>query len=73
MTKSLEAAIQRLRTLSEEEQEFYAQRLLDEMDADDAKWNATTAKHADAVERLAAEVTAAYERGECEPLDPDKL
>ncbi len=73
MTKALEAAIERLKTLPEVEQEFYARMLLDELEADDAAWDKTTAKHADKLERLAEEVVAADDRGECESLDPDSL
>lgn len=73
MTKTLETAIERLKALPEAEQEYLAQLLLDEMEADDAKWDSTTAKHADKLDRFADEVLAADDRGEFEPLDPESL
>ena len=73
MTKTLETAIKRLMALPEAEQEFLAQLLLDEMESDDAQWNASTVKHGDKLDRFADEVLAADSRGECEPLDPESL
>lgn len=73
MTKSLETAIEQLKSLPEAEQEFFARMLLDEMEADDAQWDATTAKHAGKLDRFADEVIAADDRGECDPLDPETL
>jgi hypothetical protein len=72
MTKSLEIALERLKALPDEEQDSLAQLLLDEMD-EDAKWDATTAKHADKLAKLTQEILAAHQRGECEPLDPESL
>lgn len=72
MTRSLEIALERLKALPDKEQDILAQILLNEMD-EDAKWDATTAKHADKLERLAQEILASLERGECEPLDPELL
>ena len=68
MTKSLEIALERLKTLPEEEQNSLAQLLLDEMD-EDAKWDATTAKHGDKLDLFADEVLASNDCDKCEPLD----
>lgn len=72
MSPTLEAALKRLLTLSEEEQERYASFLLWEMN-EDIRWDATTAAHPEAVAKIEAEVKAAFERGECKPLDPKQL
>lgn len=71
MTKTLETAIERLKALPEAEQEYLAQLLLDEMEADDAKWEALTSKHADRTSRCRGD--AANSMASCEPLDPENL
>lgn len=72
MTKALESAIARLKTLPENQQDALTILLIDEID-EDARWEATTTAHPEQVAKLAAQVQAACERGECEPLDPDNL
>ncbi|QDT69780.1 hypothetical protein MalM25_27210 [Planctomycetes bacterium MalM25] len=72
MTKTLEAAIERLRELPEEQQESLARILLEEIEAHD-EWDASTGANPQRVAEISTEVRAAYHRGECEPLDPDKL
>jgi hypothetical protein len=72
MTKTLEQAIERLRQMPEERQELLARLLLHEMEQDDL-WSRTTEKYADKLNELVKDILAADDRGECEPLDPDKL
>ena len=72
MTHLMEKAIERLRAVPEPEQEALARFLLNELE-DDERWGSSTARHADALGRLAERVLASDARGECEPLDPDKL
>ena len=72
MTKTLEQAIERLRQMSEERQDMLARLLLHEIEQDDL-WNYTTEKYEDKLKGLVENVLEADDRGECEPLDPDKL
>ncbi|HEX8523157.1 MAG TPA: hypothetical protein VF669_12945 [Tepidisphaeraceae bacterium] len=72
MTKLMQQAIEALRMLPEQKQDELARQLLHDI-ADDAQWEQSTEKHADAVSRLVADVLEADRRGETEPLDPDKL
>jgi hypothetical protein len=72
MTRLMEQAIERLRALPETQQDPLARFLLNELE-DDQRWAASTLRHADALGRLADRVLADDARGECEPLDPDKL
>ena len=71
MTHLMEKAIERLRAVPESEQEIFARFLLNELE-DDERWAASTARQ-HALGRLAERVLASDARGECEPLDPDKL
>ncbi len=68
MTRLLEQAIERLRTVSDAEQDQLARLLLNELD-EEQRWGASTAAHAQALEQKVAEVLAADDRGACEPLD----
>jgi hypothetical protein len=72
MTKSLEHAIERLRQMSEEQQDSIAKLLLHELDEDE-RWAQSTATHFQQLETLANDILEADRRGECEPLDPDTL
>jgi hypothetical protein len=72
MTKTLEQAIERLQQLPAERQERLAQLLLHELD-EDQRWLDSTAAGADKLRGLVDEVLEADRRGECEPLDPDRL
>ena len=72
MTHLMEQAIERLRAVPEPQQESVARFVLNELEDDD-RWSASTALHADALGRLADRVLADDARGNCAPLDPDKL
>jgi hypothetical protein len=68
----MEQAIQRLRSVPETEQDRLAQFLLNEL-AEDERWAASTAAHAQALEQRVSDILADDARGLCEPLDPDSL
>lgn len=72
MTPLLEKAIERMRALPESQQDPLARFLLNELE-DDARWAASTARHADTLGRLAGRVLSDDARGVSEPLDPDAL
>jgi hypothetical protein len=72
MTKTLELAIDRLRQMPEERQEMFARLMLHEIEQDEL-WNRTTESHAGSLRGFVEKVLEAERRGECEPLDPDKL
>lgn len=68
MTEKLEKAIAHVRQLSEDQQDFIATIILEELESE-ARWDAAFANSQDVLEKLAAE---AHE-DEIEDLDPDKL
>jgi hypothetical protein len=72
MTKILEDVIERLRKMPEERQESLARLMLHEMEEDD-RWTSSTHQSANKLQKLVDEVVDADLRGECEPLDPEKL
>lgn len=72
MTQTLEQAIELLQNLPPERQDELARLVLHEI-AEDDRWQATTDKYADKLPKLVADILAANQRGECEPLDPDRL
>ena len=72
MTRLMEQAIERLRTVPESQQDQVAQFLLSELD-EDSRWAASTAAHIDAARRLAESVLADDERETFGPLDPEAL
>lgn len=72
MTKTLEAAIERLRQMPAERQDSLAQLLLHEMEEDE-RWQQSTERNAEKLRGFVNEVLEADRRGECEPLDPDRL
>ena len=72
MTRLMEKAIERLRSLPEPQQDGLAQFVLNELEQDE-RWTASTAAHADALGRLAAKVLSDDAAGTCEPLDTDML
>jgi hypothetical protein len=63
MTHLMEKAIERLRAVPEPQQDRLAQFLLSELEEDE-RWNASTAVHADALQRLADRVLADDARGD---------
>ena len=72
MTKTLEQAIERLQQLPAERQERLAQLLMHELD-EDQRWLDSTAANAEKLRGLVDDVFEADRRGECEPLDADRL
>jgi hypothetical protein len=72
MTKALQQAIERLQLAPAERQDALASLLLQELDEDE-RWVESTAGNFDNLRGLVDEVVAADRRGECEPLDPDRV
>jgi hypothetical protein len=72
MTKLLQEAIDRLRNIPDDRQDSLARLLLHEIDEDE-RWQNSTADHADKLRGLVEDILAADARGECEPLDPERL
>lgn len=72
MTKTLEQAIERLKQMTEDQQDSLAQFLLHEIDEDE-RWQKTTARHEGKLQDFVADVLEAERRGECETLNPDLL
>ena len=72
MTKTLQEAIERLQQMPEDRQDLLAKLMLHEIDEDE-KWAKSTEANADKLRGLISEVLQADSRGECEPLDPDRL
>ncbi|BBO35951.1 hypothetical protein [Lacipirellula parvula] len=72
MTKTLQEAIERLQQMPEDRQDLLARLVLHEIDEDE-KWAKSTAANVDKLRGLIGEVLQADSRGECEPLDPDRL
>ncbi len=72
MTEALATAIELLKSLPDGQQEAMARLVIQEIE-EDRLWEATTAAHPERLAQIAAEVEAAYRRGECEPLDPETL
>jgi hypothetical protein len=72
MTKALQDAIARLQQMPEDRQNLLACLLIQEIEEDE-KWLASTAANVEKLEGLVNDVLAADDRGECEPLDADRL
>ncbi len=72
MTEKLEKVIAHVRQLSEDQQDFIATIILEELESE-ARWDAAFANSQDVLEKLAAEVDEAEREGLIEDLDPDKL
>jgi hypothetical protein len=72
MTRLMEQAIERLRSIPESQQDHLAQFLLHEL-AEDERWSATTQEHGDQIRGLIDRVLADDAAGQCETLDPDRL
>ncbi len=72
MTKTLQEAIERLQQMPEDRQDLLAKLLLHEIEEDE-KWAQSTEANADKLRGLIGEVLQADSRGQCEPLDPDRL
>lgn len=72
MTKTLQEAIERLQQIPEDRQDLLAKLVLHEIEEDE-KWMRSTEANAGKLQGLISEVLQADRRGECEPLDPDRL
>jgi len=72
MTRTLDAAIAKLTTLSADEQDRIAQWLLEEL-RDEEHWARQFADSQGTMSKLAAEVRAERAAGKVTELDPDKL
>jgi len=72
MTKLLEQALEKVRTLPESEQDAIAQIVLDEIESE-RRWDELFAKSPEKVAKLADAAWSEHEAGKSEPLDPDKL
>ena len=72
MTKTLQQAIERLQRETEERQDALAALLVHELDEDE-RWAKSTAANFEKLSGHVQEVLDADHRGECEPLDLEKL
>ncbi len=72
MTKLLEQAISRLKTLPTTQQDTIAAMILEEIE-DEVKWDETFAKSQDVLAQLAADAMAEYKAGKTQELDPETL
>jgi hypothetical protein len=72
MTRALDAAIAKLATLPEDEQDRIAQWLLDET-RDEEHWARKFLASQDSLSELAAEARTEQAAGRATELDPDKL
>lgn len=72
MTKALQDAIERLQQMPEDRQDLLAKLVLHEIEEDE-KWAKSTEASADKIHGLIGDILQADGRGECEPLDPDRL
>ncbi len=72
MTRRMEQAIERLRTVPEAQQDGLAEFLLHEL-AQDERWSRSTQQHASKLKGLADEVLRDAAQGRTEPLDPERL
>ena len=68
MTKLLEKAFAKASELPEEEQDFLARTLLDDLAAEEL-WEQSFARSQDELARLAGEALAEHGRGETKPLE----
>jgi len=72
MTKLLEQAIARLKTLPASEQDAIAAMILEELE-DEVKWDEAFANSKDTLAILAAEAMAEDRAGKTQELDPETL
>ena len=72
MTRLLEQAIEKLRTLPATEQDSIASLVLAEIDSE-KQWDELFAKSPEKLKSLADDAWAEHEAGKSEELDPDKL
>jgi hypothetical protein len=72
MTKLLQDAIEKVRQLSDDEQNAIAQIVLDEIESE-RRWDELFARSPEKLAKLADRAWAEHEAGKSEELDPDKL
>ncbi len=72
MTTLLEQAVNRVKILSDNEQNAIAALILEEID-DDLRWDKSFASSQDVLAMLAEEADEEICAGKCAVLDPDKL
>ncbi|MBD2577915.1 hypothetical protein [Oscillatoria sp. FACHB-1406] len=72
MTKLLEQAIARLKTLPTDKQDAIATLILEELE-EEQQWDDSFARSPDLLAKLAAEAMAEYRAGETQELDPETL
>lgn len=72
MSHILEQAVARLRQVPEDRQDLIARLILHELEEDE-RWMQSTDSNASKLQTLVDQVFDADDRGECEPLDPEKL
>jgi hypothetical protein len=72
MSSILEHAIERLRQMPEERQDRLARLVLHEIEEEE-RWIQSTATHENKLPGLIRSILAADDRGECDPLEVDKL
>ena len=72
MTRLLEQALAKIRTLPDAEQDAIAQIVLDEIESE-RRWDELFAKSPQKLGKLADKAWAEHEAGRSEPLDPDQL
>jgi hypothetical protein len=72
MTKLLEQAIEKLRSLPEDKQDTVAGFLLAELEAD-SDWDRSSIRYADKLRQLADEAREDFRSGRTTELDPDSL
>jgi len=72
MTRLMEQAIEKLKSVPEAEQDQFAKFLLNEL-KEDERWANSTAAHESKLKAFIDQVVADDDAGKCEPLDPDLL
>ncbi len=72
MTKMLEKAFAQAARLPEQEQNAFANWILEELTSEE-RWQKAFAGSADALARLADEALEEHRKGNTRPLDPDRL
>jgi hypothetical protein len=72
MTQLLQEAFKKAASLSDEEQNAFANWLLEEL-ASEQRWQKAFANSEDSLAKLAAEALAEHRAGRTEELDPEKL
>lgn len=72
MTKLLEQAIAKLKTLSSNEQDEIAVMILEELE-DEMRWDKAFSESQAALANIASEAMAEYKAGKTQELNPEKL